>query len=214
MQLDAYDLPSPQYSEAALCGARIEIQSLREILKEKESELFEEKNEVNQLQKAKGRQHLARKSLESDHPEEALQQLHGKIQELNTELDNRQRLGMFTKLGATSRLPVRRDFEEALRYAYARSQQIRCRQNITLSPSLKQYPSLQKLVIEAFGLKEGEDSEERATLLMRKLSQQAIIRALTAAAIRDWVFETSFPHEEAEACRMLRYYRDCIFQQG
>jgi vacuolar-type H+-ATPase subunit I/STV1 len=124
------------------------------------------------------------------------------IQELKAKLKDRRFLGTFTKLLPGSRILLGEEnggtnIVEGFQNVYAECKQILYRYESTTTviiPPLDQYNYLRLLVYRGLELDPQVPVKiEKTVIDLSKLSFQAVIRALTVSALREWVFETDFP---------------------
>jgi hypothetical protein len=206
-------MPGP---DIRLQGAILEIEELRDQLAEKKNELQYEKENVKALEEENGRLNAAKMERDKKHAWSIEATLEGHlktINELHKELRDRDRLGKFAKQTADSRhrfgqTPVGAGFKKV----YTLSKQL-CRndgEELPFIPILDQHKTLGDLACMSLGPTELNDASRK----LSKLSPQAAVRALTTAALREWVFETDFPKFDHGLSPFLNSYRECIAKQG
>lgn len=142
----------------------------------------------------------------STHHHQVRKALHRQIRSQNF-------LGTFTQLSSTSRRrSTTEPLETGIRKVFWLTQQTFCPYGNITTPfiqSLGQHESLRVLVCKVLGLHDsGTHVLDKARRLLSKLSIQPAMRALTGAAVREWVFESDIPIFEAG--RGLQYYRECL----
>ncbi|KFY73298.1 hypothetical protein V499_06591 [Pseudogymnoascus sp. VKM F-103] len=142
----------------------------------------------------------------STHHHQVRKALHRQIRSQNF-------LGTFTQLSSTSsRRSTTEQLETGIRKVFWLTQQTFCPYGNIKTPfiqSLGQHETLRVLVCKVLGLHDsGTYLLDKARRLLSKLSIQPAMRALTGAAVREWVFESDIPIFEAG--RGLQYYRECL----
>jgi hypothetical protein len=145
------------------------------------------------------------------------------IQELKEKLKDRRFLGTFTKLLPASRALLGEEnggtnVVEGFQNVYSECKQILYRYESTTAvtiPPLDQHDNLRLLVCRGLELDpQAPVKIEKTVVDLSKLSFQAVIRALTISALREWVFETDFPTFGTETSNVLVKYREHIANQG
>jgi hypothetical protein len=213
--VNAKDANSSQ-GDTRLKGAISEIETLREELLGKEADLKDEQWAVEQKSKEISRLETAKKDRDLKHswPMEDVTASHLKeMNDLRIQLHKRQHLTTFASLKADSRKQkAEGQIDKQFDQIYRDSQQIMCGhddERLPFTPELQENATLEDLISKVL---EAGAPQTRANL--QSISPQALVRALTTAVIRDWVFETDFPKFGDVPSRTLSEYRTSILQQG
>jgi hypothetical protein len=201
-----------------LDAAIAKMKALRHDLNHKQSELQQEEDRTKKLQIQKGLLQSAQRArdLRSGEPFEELIRLKDQyIDKLKGWLEDREKLGFFAKsfqMSPTkrSKLPI----DEGFKDIYSACQHIPCqydRDRPLFVPDLDLYDDLRILVCKGLGI--DNVWAEKINVDFSKLTPQAIIRAVTTSALREWVFEDDFPrlHNETE---LLVKYRESVANLG
>lgn len=198
-----------------------EINELRQKLNQKRAELEEEENRANKLQSQKNSLQAAQKErdLRIGEPfEEFLSRKDQYIDKLKDRLADRQSLGTFTKSFQSS--PARHSkvsLEEGFKDIYSHCQHIPCqydRERPLFIPALELYDDLRLLVCRGLGMELQDNVRaEEANIDFSILTPQAIVRAVTTSALREWVFEDTFPVFDSKSA-LLAKYRESIAKLG
>jgi hypothetical protein len=139
------------------------------------------------------------------------------VQILRNELQARRRLGTFTMLPPTPRnQAATTEINNGFNDAYSSSHQIFAHLDIELFPVIPQldhHLDLLRLAQRVFV--SGADG----TLLsqdidLSEFDPAALLRALTTAALQNWVFESDFPKFDNESSTILAAYRNILASQG
>ncbi|KFZ25489.1 hypothetical protein V502_00034 [Pseudogymnoascus sp. VKM F-4520 (FW-2644)] len=197
-------------------GAIDEIHSLRNQLAEQKVNVEEQSKTIADLKTENDLLFTARQERDRNHGwsfEDLLSNDIKARRDLKKQFQSRQSLEAFTKLSSTSHhRSTTGPLENGIRRVFWLIKQIFCHyENVTIPfiPSLHQHEMLRVLVYKTLGLHEPEaDVLDEAGRQLSKLSIQAAMRALTGAAVREWVFEADLTIFEAE--RGLQYYRECL----
>jgi hypothetical protein len=207
---------SSDQEDVRLKGAISEIETLREQLRGKEADLKDEQWTGEQKAKEISRMKTASKQRDSQQSwpmEDVIAGHLKKINDLRIELDNRDRLSTFARLKMDSRKRcAQRQIDNQFDQIHRDSQQIMCGHDddrLPFTPDLQKNNTLQDLISKVL---EGGGTQPKANL--QNISPQALIRALTTAVLKDWVFETDFPKFGNESSKMLSQYRTSILEHG
>lgn len=203
-----------------LQSAIIKIQELQENLMDKERELQESQQFVEDLNRDVHYLNMAKKQRDEQHGssiEERMFKQQKQVHSLLNELQARSRLGTFTKLTRTSNHQgTSTDLKVALKEAYHNSHMIF--RNLEIKgfpfiPQLQMHDRLLGLAQRVAGsrLDSLPQPTDRALL---SIDPVALLRSLTVAALQDWVFETDFPNFEDNLSITLEGYRDLLASQG
>lgn len=141
------------------------------------------------------------------------------IGQLKHELSNRRMLGTFTKLSSVPSLrPQVTNINQGMNQIEHEMKQILFAfdDKVPLNvPSFDENGTLKILVYRGLGLNPDKPIQlEPLTLCLSKLTPQPMIRALTASALREWVFETDFPGFDRKPSTLFVKYREHIETQG
>ncbi len=204
-----------------LDAAISQMKALRHEINHKQSQLQQEEDKNKRLQYQKGQLQSAQRErdLRSGEPFEEFIRLKDQyIDKLKGLLEDREKLGSFTKSFQTSpmkrlNLPLDEDFKDI----YAQCQHMPCQYDSDrplFVPVLHRYDDLRILVCKGLGIEPHDNAwAEKIDVDFSKLSPQAIVRAVTTSALREWVFDNDFPslHTESE---LLMRYRESIAKLG
>ena len=141
------------------------------------------------------------------------------IWELEKKLRNRVSLGTFTKHCETHSSRPRAtwleqemgDIREGVKhilYWYDYDQPL-------IVPKLESHSELKRLLYEALNFDpEKVAGRESLTWSLSEIEPQAVVRAITAFALRDWIFESDFPNFKENISPVLTKYREHLGSQG
>lgn len=198
-----------------------EMKALRHELHQKQSELQQEEDRTKKLQIQKGLLQSAQRErdLRSGEPfEELIKRKDQYIDKLKGRLEDREKLGFFTKSFQIS--PAKRTkmpLDEGFKDIYSACQHIPCqydRDRPLFVPVLYLYDDLRILVCKGLGIESHDNVwAEKVNVDFSKLTPQAIVRAVTTSALREWVFEDDFPHLNNES-ELLVSYRESVANLG
>jgi hypothetical protein len=197
------------------------IKELQQKLDQKTVELQEEVTKTNKLQNQKNSLQSAQneRDLRRGEPFEAfIAKKNQYIDKLQKQLADRQGFGAFTKSFQTSPAThPKLSVEEGFKDVYSDCQNIPCqydRERPLYIPALELHDDLRLLVVRGLGTRpQGNVRAEEANIGFSKLSPQAIVRAVTTSALREWVFEDDFPNFDSKS-KLLTNYREAIAKLG
>jgi len=207
-------------SNLRLRSAIIRIEELQEILVGKEKKLQESQHTVDELNRDIWQLKTAKEQRERHSGtsiEEEMVRQQKQVQILRNELQARRRLGTFTMLPPTPRnQAATTEINNGFNDAYSSSHQIFAHLDIELFPVIPQldhHLDLLRLAQRVFV--SGADG----TLLsqdidLSEFDPAALLRALTTAALQNWVFESDFPKFDNESSTILAAYRNILASQG
>lgn len=213
--------PAEILLQERLDEATAQMKSLRHMLIKKESELQAQTNEYERVKFQRDLLESAQKErdLNRGDPLEAfILQKNRYIHKIVGELNDRERLGAFTTFSQISPASrSRKSIQEGFKEIYFNSQTISCqydRDRPFFVPSLEKYDELRVLVCKGLSIdpqKTIRDKDTKAHL--SKLAPQAVIRAVTTSALREWVFEDDFPRF-GNVTELFAKYRESIAKLG
>jgi hypothetical protein len=196
------------------------IQELQENLVDKERELQESQDFVEDLNRDIHYLNMARRQRDEQYGssiEEQMVKLQKQVHNLLNELQARRRLGTFTRLPPAShhqgaKTNIKSSFEDAYRNS----------NTIFRGLEIKEFPFIPELQIHEnlLGLAQriaGSRLDSVSQLQDRELlsvDPVALLRSLSTAALQNWVFETDFPNFESDSSSTLAAYRDLLANQG
>jgi len=209
--------PILKQEDIRLKSALREIEILRGELWGKEADLKDQQRIVEHMEKEKSRMETARIQRDALHSwpmvEDKIANYERSINDLHIELEARQRLSTFAKLKFDARnIFALRKIDEQFGQIHRDSQQIMCghdEDRLPHIPHFRKNSTLKDLLSKAFG--GGDDKTES---LMQEIHPQALMRALTNVALKEWVFETDFPQFGNDLPKALHVYRTLILEQG
>jgi len=198
-----------------------QMKAFRRELRHKQSELQQEEDRTKKLQIQKGLLQSAQRErdLRSGEPFEELIRLKDQyIDKLKGRLEDREKLGFFTKSFQISQIKrSSMPLDEGFKDIYSACQHIPCqydRDRPLFVPALDMHDDLRILVCKGLGIEPHENAwAKKVNVDFSKLTPQAIVRAVTTSALREWVFEDDFPrlHSESE---LLAKYRESVANLG
>lgn len=208
--------------QTSLEGARYEIQLLQEKIAQKEDEMKEQADRIKTLWDEKAAVFSARMKRDKNHQfslEDLATYYEGRLQKLNKELKSREALGVFTRQSSGYCDEFgKKNVGGGIKEAYWSSGKVVCRYNndkAPFIPALDQHEMFRSLVYKLLGLSDSRfDALDQAKDMLSKLSSQAIIRALTATAMKVWAFQIDFPRFDTGISMILQGTRECIRDQG
>lgn len=180
-----------------LDAAIARMKELRRDLNHKQSKLEQEEGRTKKLEIQKGLLQSAQRARDlcNGEPFEELIMLKDQyIDKLKARLEDREKLGVFTKSFQIS--PAKRfelPIDEGFKDIYSACQHIPFQYDWDrplFVPDLDLYDDLRILVYKGLGI--DNVWAEKVNVDFSKLTPQAIIRAVTTFALRDWVFEDDF----------------------
>jgi hypothetical protein len=213
--------PTEVLLQERLDEAVADIKILRHKLIKNESELQDQNNKLERVKFQRDLLESAQKErdLSRGEPIEAFALRKDQyIDKIVKELNDRERLGAFTtfsQISSASR--TRKSIQEGFKEIYFNSQTISCqydRDRPFFVPSFEKYNELRLLVCKGLDMdpqKTIRDIDSKAQL--SKLAPQAIIRALTTSALREWIFEDDFP-SFGNVTELFAKYRESIAKLG
>jgi hypothetical protein len=200
--------------------AVVNIQELEESLADKERELQESRQKVEDLEHDIHFLNEARKQRDEQNGpsvEEHMVRLQKQVHNLNNDLRARHRLGTFTKLNPESRYQgARIDIKSSFEDLYHSNNMIFRGMEIEEFPFIPQLQSHERLL----GLAEiivGSQVDSVAQLqegYFLSINPVVLLRSLATAALQRWVFETDFPSFASDSSTTLAVYRDLLVRQG
>jgi hypothetical protein len=214
-----FSTETDEASDPRLQSAIIRIEELQESLVDSEKELQESLKVVKELNRDIHQLDIARKQRDEQYGgpiEEQMVKQQKQVYDLRNELQARQRLGTFTILSRSSRhqgaaTEIKSGFEDT----YNNSSQIFQCLDIDVFPfipQLDQNESLLGLTERLCGLR--TDGFITSKEELSKFDPTVLLRALTTAALQEWVFESDFPKFDSESSITLAVYRNLLANQG
>jgi hypothetical protein len=207
-------------SDPRLQSAILTIQGLQESLKKRERELQESQQFVEELEQDMHYMRTARKArAEQDGKqiEVQLTQHQKQVRNLLNELNARSRLGTFTALSSAARhYGATKDLKRGFEDTYSKSRQIFHHLDLEVFPFIplvNHHTDLLTLAQRVFEA-ERNDSLLPLDIELSNFDPIVLIRALTSAALQEWVFESDFPKFDTELSVTLVAYRDLLANQG
>jgi hypothetical protein len=216
LQTEKLETKAKREEDPRLNSALTEIRSLQVKLSEREKKLKETKKSLEDLESEVSQLDRARQQRDKmlQWPlEEIVAFYEKKVANLNADLDAQDFLGTFTKLKTTSHgIFGKTATDSGFKNTYSRSQQILCRQD---SPKLPYISSLEKLFLLVSKIFGPDVTPKEAIQVLSKVNPQAVVRAVTTSALREWVFATEFPPPfDGEPSAVLAKYREHLGTQG
>lgn len=208
------------FVDPRLHSAINKISELQGELAKRETELQESQHFVEELNRDLHYLKMANRQRDGQYGpsiEEEMARLQQQVHDLRNELQARRRLGTFTALPPASRYQstatgVENGFEDI--YSNIRSIfRDLDYQVLPFIPSLDQHKGILKLAQTIV-----QPRQDSALLLQDRalfsVDPVVIFRALTTAALHNWVFVTDFPRFENDSSVTLHAYRDLLATQG
>lgn len=198
-----------------------QMKALRHQLNQKQSQLQQEEDKTKKLQVQKGILQSAQRERDfrNGEPVEQLIGLKDQyIDKLKGLLEDREKLGSFTKSFQRSsskqlKLPLDEDFKDI----YSQCQHIPCQydnERAFFVPVLDLYDDLRILVCRGLGIDPNDNVQaDKVNVDFSKLTAQAIVRAVTTSALREWVFESDYPCLHSKS-KLLVEYRESVANLG
>jgi len=186
------------------------------LIEDQQTQLQRLKGEMNDLQDQVDCHEVARR--EGSKGEDVIFRQERHIGELEKKLKNRILLGTFTKHSKThSPRPRATSFEQEMwdiregvrhiLFGYDHQPLI--------VPRLEVHSELKRILYQSLNLDPKKAiGMESLTWRLSEIDPRALIRAVTALALRDWVFESNFPSFEENVSPVLTMYREHLRTQG
>lgn len=207
-------------SDPRLQSAILTIQGLQESLNKRERELQESQQLAEELNRDMHYMEMARKARAEQYgkPIEVQLMHHQKqVRDLHNELNARSRLGTFTALSSAARHHgATKDLKRGFEDIYSKSRQVFHRLDLDVFPFIPPVNHHTDLLALAQRVFEAgrNDSLLPPDIELSNFDPIVLIRALTSAALQEWVFESDFPKFDTELSVILAAYRDLLANQG